>query len=50
MQGMVGTRPKAGDGQIYRELLKTWAEKDAILYPGLIHSSRVQEVGITHAQ
>jgi hypothetical protein len=47
MQGMVGTRPKAGRGQLYQEFLKIWAEKDASLYPGLIHSSRVQEVKYT---
>lgn len=44
MQGMVGTRPKTGEGAVYQKLLKTWKEKDASLYPGLIHSPRVQQV------
>lgn len=44
MQGMVGTRPKNGEGALYQKLLKTWKEKDASLYPGLIHSPRVLQV------
>ena len=44
MQGMVGTRPKSGEGPLYQRLLKTWGEKDAASYPGLIHSPRVLEV------
>lgn len=44
MQGMVGTRPKNGEGALYQKLLKTWKEKDAALYPGLIHSPRVLQV------
>ena len=44
MQGMVGTRPKNGEGVLYQRLLKIWKEKDAASYPGLIHSPRVLEV------
>ena len=44
MQGMVGTRPKNGEGALYQRLLKIWKEKDAASYPGLIHSPRVLEV------
>ena len=44
MQGMVGTRPKHGEGALYQRLLKTWKEKDAAKFPGLIHSPRVLEV------
>ena len=44
MQGMVGTRPKKGEGRIYRNLLTTWAEKDANTFPGLVHSSRSMQV------
>ena len=45
MQGMIGTRPKNGEGPLYQRLLKIWKEKDAISYPGLVHSPRSQEVG-----
>ena len=44
MQGMVGTRPKHGEGALYQKLLKTWKEKDASMYPGPIHSPRVLQV------
>lgn len=45
MQGMIGTRPKIGEGPLYQRLLKIWKEKDATSYPGLVHSPRSQEVG-----
>lgn len=48
MQGMVGTRPKNGEGALYQKLLKTWKEKDAALYPGLIHSPRVLQVSLQY--
>jgi len=48
MQGMVGTRPKHGEGALYQKLLKTWKEKDADLYPGLIHSPRVLQVSFQY--
>lgn len=47
MQGMVGTRPKAGHGQLYQKLVDAWTEKDPSLYPGLLHSSRIKEVCCT---
>ncbi|KAJ7377824.1 hypothetical protein OS493_026392 [Desmophyllum pertusum] len=50
MQGMVGTRPKNGEGALYQKLLKTWKEKDAALYPGLIHSPRVLQASAYVAQ
>lgn len=48
MQGMVGTRPKNGEGALYQKLLKTWKEKDADLFPGLIHSPRVLQVSLQY--
>ncbi|XP_078384806.1 uncharacterized protein LOC144667275 isoform X2 [Oculina patagonica] len=50
MQGMVGTRPKNGEGALYQKLLKTWKEKDAALYPGLIHSPRMLQASAYVAQ
>ena len=44
MQGMVGTRPSEGQGPLFRELLKAWADKDAEAFPGVIHASHVQQV------
>ncbi|XP_044174984.1 uncharacterized protein LOC114950055 isoform X2 [Acropora millepora] len=50
MQGMIGTRPKNGEGPLYQRLLKIWKEKDAISYPGLVHSPRSQEASAYVAQ
>ncbi|KAK3701047.1 hypothetical protein QZH41_008152 [Actinostola sp. cb2023] len=50
MQGMVGTRPRTGDGQLYQRLLNAWTEKDSSLYPGLIHTSRIKETSVYVAQ
>lgn len=50
MQGMVGTRPKHGEGALYQKLLKTWKEKDASMYPGPIHSPRVLQASAYVAQ
>ncbi|XP_020916270.1 uncharacterized protein LOC110253659 isoform X2 [Exaiptasia diaphana] len=50
MQGMVGTRPRAGSGQLYQKLLNIWDEKDSSLYPGLLHSSRIKETSVYVAQ
>ena len=44
MQGMVGTRPKHGEGVLYQRLLKIWKEKDAAAFPGLIHLPRILQV------
>ena len=44
MQGMVGTRPKHGEGVLYQRLLKIWKEKDAASFPGLIHLPRILQV------
>lgn len=50
MQGMIGTRPKNGEGALFQRLLKIWEEKDASSYPGLIHSPRMLQASPYVAQ
>lgn len=50
MQGMVGTRPKHGEGVLYQRLLKIWEEKDAASFPGLIHLPRILQASPYVAQ
>lgn len=50
MQGMIGTRPKNGEGPLYQRLLKIWKEKDATSFPGLVHSPRALEASAYVAQ
>lgn len=38
LNGMIGINPKSGDGQLYTEFRSAWKSKDALQYPGIIHS------------
>ena len=44
MQGMVGTRPRGGKGAIYEKFLKEWKKSERNEYPGIIHTSRIEQV------
>ena len=44
MQGMVGTRPRGGKGQIYEKYLKQWKDSDDDEFPGVIHTSKTEQV------
>ncbi|XP_032240858.2 uncharacterized protein LOC5515302 isoform X2 [Nematostella vectensis] len=50
MQGMVGTRPQEGRGALFQALLRKWSEKDALGFPGVVHTSRVPQASIYVAQ
>ena len=43
MQGLIGVGPKAGEGSLYLKFLSTWLEKDAIQYPGVVHTLNVSK-------
>lgn len=44
MQGMVGTRPRGGKGSIYEKFLKEWKNSERNEFPGIIHTSRTEQV------
>ena len=44
MQGMVGTRPRSGKGAIYEKYLKQWKDSEDDEFPGVIHTSRTEQV------
>ena len=44
MQGMVGTRPRGGKGAIYEKYLKDWKESGDDEFPGVIHTSKTEQV------
>ena len=44
MQGMVGTRPRGGKGSIYEKFLKQWKNSEPNELPGIIHTSRIEQV------
>ena len=43
-QGMVGTRPRGGKGSIYEKFLKQWKNSEPNEFPGIIHTSRIEQV------
>ncbi|XP_028407746.1 LOW QUALITY PROTEIN: uncharacterized protein LOC114530333 [Dendronephthya gigantea] len=44
MQGMVGTRPRGGKGSVYEKFLKEWKNSERNDFPGIIHTSRIEQV------
>ena len=41
MTGMLGVNPKGGEGLSYLQFLSTWAKKDKLKYPGIVHMAGV---------
>jgi len=39
LEGMLGVNPKKGEGSLYLKLLSSWAGKDKLKYPGIIHNT-----------
>ena len=48
MTGMLGVKPKGGEGPSYLQFLSTWSKKDKLKYPGIIHTVGVGDLSFTN--